>query len=271
MSRLCSVTVCACLLAAGQGLAQLAAPTAPKPPDPPREPRPAPAEGADDEVTVCLHDGSVVRKVALPGSVELQTKYGKLTIPVRDVRRIEFGFRLSAEAEKQIDEAVRQLGGGQFRQREAAARRLLELGARAYPALLRAAQSKDVEVARRAGGLVQLIQQSVPPDQLQLRPHDTVVTAECVLVGRLAGDSIRGKTKSFGEIQLKLTDLRSVHSPADAAAGHAVSAFRGPVTPTATPDIPVLPPPATVPLPAPAAPPAPPPPATAPPAARESQ
>src|SRR5438067_10790729 len=79
------------------------------------------------EVTVCLHDGTVLRRVVLPASVEVVTRYGKLTVPVKDVRRIEVGFRLTAQAAREVEEAVQALGGRQYREREAAVKRLVGL------------------------------------------------------------------------------------------------------------------------------------------------
>src|SRR5436190_23444819 len=96
------------------------------------EPRP---EAVPVEVTAIFHDGTVIKRVTLPASVELTTRYGKLNVPVKDIRRIEFGFRLSTETARQVEEGIQALGSKEFRQREAASKTLTELGARAWPAL----------------------------------------------------------------------------------------------------------------------------------------
>src|SRR5262245_3681459 len=217
-------------------------------------------EPASNEVTAIFHDGTVIKRVVLPGSVELTTRYGKLTIPVKEIRRIEFGFRLSAEMAKQVEEGIQALGNKDFRQREAASKQLAALGARAWPAVQKAAQSKDMEVSRRAQAILQQIQQTVPADQLQIKPDDSIVTADCVLVGRVANDALKARTKTLGEMSFKLTDLRSLHGPTDAPAASTVTALRPPGAPAT--DIPpvvnVMPvpvpavPPVAVPAPAPA-------------------
>ena len=224
------------------------------------EPRP---EAVPIEVTVVFHDGTVIRRVSLPGSVELTTRYGKLTVPVKDIRRVEFGFRLSAEMARQVEEGVHALGSKDFRQREAATKTLTELGAKAWPAVQKAAQSKDMEVSRRAQAILQQIQQTVPADQLQIKPDDTIMTADCVLVGRVSNDALKGRTKTLGDMSFKLTDLRSLHSPADVPAtpavtsshastsgipdGPPVAVLPAPAGPVAAPVAPVLPVPAAVP------------------------
>jgi hypothetical protein len=222
-------------------------------------------EPAPNEVTAIFHDGTVIRRVVLPGSVELTTRYGKLTIPVKDIRRIEFGFRLSAEMAKQVEEGIQALGSKDFRQREAASKQLAALGARAWPAVQKAAQSKDMEVSRRAQAILQQIQQTVPADQLQIKPDDSIVTADCVLVGRVANEALKARTKTLGDMSFKLTDLRSLHGPTDGATTPSVTALRPPSTPGSdlptvnvmpvpAPATPVVPPVGAAPLPAPALP-----------------
>src|SRR5437868_2565958 len=77
MSRLCHGMVWVPLLAiAGLARGEGRPPAAPPP-------------GA---VTAVFHDGTVIRQVALPESVEVLTKYGRLTVPVRDIKRVEVGF-----------------------------------------------------------------------------------------------------------------------------------------------------------------------------------
>src|SRR6516165_4021514 len=86
---------------------------------------PTPEQGKGEEVSAYFHDGTVVRKVTIQDSIELLTKYGKLTVPVRDIRRIDFGLHLSAETARQIEEAVRQLGSEKFTERQAASKQLV--------------------------------------------------------------------------------------------------------------------------------------------------
>jgi hypothetical protein len=196
MSRFCQAIVCAALIGVPSGLWAGPAPDTPPP----------------HEVVATFHDGTVIQKAALHGNLELITRYGKLTVPIRDVQRIEIGFRLSAEDTRTVEEAIHELGSKQFRQREAAERKLIALGFRAYPAVVKATQSKDAEVVRRAQAVLQKIQQTTPADKLQIKPHDTVVTADCVLTGRLVADVLKAKTAAFGKMQFKLLDLRAVHS-----------------------------------------------------------
>jgi hypothetical protein len=164
-------------------------------------------------VEVRYIDGSTMKLRLRDERIEFQTPYGKLLIPVRDIERIEFAFRIPEDVARQIDEAIADLGKTEFRRREAASAALLELRERAYPALLKAEKSADAEVARRARGLLEKIREEVPPEQLEFSPNDVVYTAGSKNSGRLAPASLKVHTFQFGEQQLKLADMRELRSP----------------------------------------------------------
>jgi hypothetical protein len=174
---------------------------------------PDPAAGAA-EVVARLHDGTVLRKAFLREPVVVATRFGKLTVPAADVRRIEFGRHLPAEASRQVEEAVRQLGSDEFKVREAAGKRLVALGARAYPALQAASRSPDKEVATRARAAAERVRKEVPEEQLSVPEQDVVYTRDCVLAGRIEGEALKARSASLGELSLRLADLRSLHSGA---------------------------------------------------------
>src|SRR5262250_1406793 len=55
-------------------------------------------------------DGSLVRVTILQDDLEVMTKYGKLTIPLREIRRIDFGLHLPDGVGQQIDQSIKLLG-----------------------------------------------------------------------------------------------------------------------------------------------------------------
>src|SRR6516164_7552359 len=54
-------------------------------------------------------DGSIVRMTLLQENLEVQTKYGKLTIPLSEVRRVEFGLHVPPEVNQQITQSIKRL------------------------------------------------------------------------------------------------------------------------------------------------------------------
>ena len=79
----------------------------------------------------------------------MKTPYGKLAVPVADIRyRIEFATRIADDDMRNTTAAVARLGKDDFEVRKTASEELSRFGARAYPALLDAAQSDDPEVRK---------------------------------------------------------------------------------------------------------------------------
>jgi hypothetical protein len=160
---------------------------------------------------VRLNDGSLVRMTVLQDMVDIQTKYGKLSIPLKDVRRIEFGLHLPEGIEPRIEQAMRKIGSETYKEREEGMKQLGTLGAFAYPSLQRAAQSKDLEVVKRATLAMKRIDDRLAPEQLRLKTEDTIQTTEFTIGGRIASPSIKVHSDTFGECDLKLSQLRSLH------------------------------------------------------------
>ena len=179
----------------------------PKAPEPPRKPAIDP--GA---VEARFTDNSTLKMSLRDQYVEVATKYGLLRVPVADVRRIDFGTRISDEVATKIEAAITNLGSSNYRNREAAQADLLALREKAFPALARATKHKDPEVIRRAEELLNQIRESVPEELLDVREFDVVHTDDMKVSGRITGDSFKAHTAQFGEQSVKLTDLRSIRS-----------------------------------------------------------
>ena len=155
-------------------------------------------------------DGSLVRVQILQPTLEVMTRYGKLTVPLQEVRRVELGLHLNEAARQRIDEAVKQLGSGAYRDREQAVRRLAAEGVPAMPALLQASRSKDLEVARRAEAALEQIRGKAPEEADRLRTEDLVETAQFPVVGKIVTPVLKARSGYFGDVDLRLPELRQV-------------------------------------------------------------
>jgi hypothetical protein len=162
------------------------------------------------EVEVRLVDGSRIHMTILQESLEIVTKYGTLTVPTRDIRKIDFGVRPSEEVRKRVADAIGRLGSVSFKEREAASGDLLAIGPLAYLSLQQAKKSTDHEVAHRAETLLEQMRQRFSEDQLHARPDDLVQTVDFTIAGRVTSPTIRAMTTVFGDTQLKVSDLRSI-------------------------------------------------------------
>ena len=169
--------------------------------------------GAADstEVEVRFVNGSTVFMTILQEPIEVQTEFGKLTVPARAIRAIEFGLHLPEGVKEKIDGLIKQLGSKNYRQRDTAVRELAALGAYAYPALQRAAKDKEQpEAAQRAQAAIQIIERKVPARQLRLKEDDVVRTTKFPVIGRILNTSIKARAEYFGEVSLKPYQLYQI-------------------------------------------------------------
>lgn len=164
-------------------------------------------------------DDTVMKVTLLDQSLVLNTKFGKLTIPAGEVRRIEFGFRFPAGAEEKVTKAIGDLGAEAFRTREDAEQVLADMGHLALPALRRASKSEDPEVQRRARAVAKLIEEKLGEGKAEVRDYDVVETTEFTAKGRLEMGVLKLRTKYFGETTVKLTDVRAFRAVGNSFGG----------------------------------------------------
>jgi hypothetical protein len=160
---------------------------------------------------VRFNDGSLVRMCILQDSVEVMTKYGRLTVPLADIRRIDLGLHLPAGLDQQLDQSIRLLASNAYKEREEATRDIIQAGHLAYPFLQRASRNSDLEVAHRVTSLMKRISDKHPPEQLRMKQEDVIHTVEFAIIGRLTSPTIKARSAHFGDLALKLSDLRTVH------------------------------------------------------------
>jgi hypothetical protein len=162
------------------------------------------------EVEVHFANGSVVRMNLQQEHLEVATRYGKLTVPTSDIRKIEFGVHLPEGVDKRIEAALKNLGSENFKARDGALRELVALGPYAYPSLTTAAKVEDLEVSQRVQMALTRIREKVPARDLRLREDDLILTPGFTIVGRVVSPSIKARAEYFGDVTLKLPELRTM-------------------------------------------------------------
>lgn len=173
-----------------------------------------PSAKGDDQgiVEVRLADGSAVRMTLIQTHIDVVTRYGKLSVPVADIKRIDFGFRYPDGAEQKIADAIARLGAANFKQRESAAADLLGFRELSYPALKRAIKSTDPEIVKRAEELIKKIEDKVPVERLRITENDQVQTNEFTIAGRIESSTLKARSPYFGEIQVQLAEARNLRA-----------------------------------------------------------
>lgn len=160
---------------------------------------------------VRFSDGSVVKMTLKQDDIEVKTKYGKLSIPFADIRRVEFGLHVPPEMEQQIAKSIKGLGSEVYKERDSASKDLVGVGHFALPALQKAGKSSDQEVTYRAAGVIKQISERCSPELLKLREEDVIHTTEFTIVGKITSQSLKAHSPHFGEVSVKLSELRTMH------------------------------------------------------------
>lgn len=183
---------------------------------------PVASAGEPVAVVVKLADDSVMKVRLLDELLAVETPYGLLKVPARDIARIEFAPRLSERETREIEAAVADLIGTDEKKQNAARSFLKKQGARAVPALTRAAAAPNSEVANLLAELKDDSEDAPPPG------HDLIVTAHSRFAGRLTAPSLRIATAQFGDKSLQVADIRSLRDPSAEAVKVAEDVLPGP-------------------------------------------
>jgi hypothetical protein len=172
--------------------------------------KPKPTAG---QVEVRFADDSTLKMVLREEQIEIVTPYGKLRVPFAEIRAIDFATRITPEVTKKVDKLIAELADGDEKVRDSAINELLKLKDRAYPALLETAKSPDMDLKRRAEDLLERLREGVPEGQPLFRKFDTIQTEEMKISGKIDVTAWKAKTSQFGDVEIKLVDLRGLRAP----------------------------------------------------------
>lgn len=164
------------------------------------------------DVEISFLNGSNVRMILQSDKLEVATPYGQLSVPSHELRAVEFGLHFPDGYEAKIQQAVKGLGGDNFRERDQAGKALLELGPYSYPAVFEASQTKDLETSRRAKELLKQLQAKHQKKDLKTSVDDRVITATFTIVGRIQNTSIKANAELFGQVDLPVSRMRMLRS-----------------------------------------------------------
>ena len=166
------------------------------------------------EVEINLLNGSTVRMILQSEKLEIATAFGQLSVPSKSIHAIDFGLHFPDGVEARIQQAIKGLGGDNFRDRDLAGKTLIELGPYSFPAVSEASKSSELEVSRRAKELLTQLQKRHPKKDLKSTTDDRVITPGFTIVGRILTPTIKAKAELFGEVDLPVARMRALRSMA---------------------------------------------------------
>jgi hypothetical protein len=141
----------------------------------------------------------------LNDTIEVMTKYGKVSVPGSDMRRIDFGLRIPSETLERVNAAVAKLSDSKRFESEKS--ELLRIGEFAVPSVRNAARKPDAVAAR---AVLDELKQRLPGDYFEAKLHDTIHTSEFPLSGKVEAATFRARSAYFGEVVLRLDEVRTI-------------------------------------------------------------
>jgi hypothetical protein len=144
-------------------------------------------------------DGSLVMLSTRETTIVVNTKYGKLTVPLNEIKKIDLGFRYPAGVEAGVKAAMEDLASSDYKIREEGQKRLIAFGEYAVAPVKAGIGSSTPEVAERCSQIMKKLTETLPSEKLEPRELDVVVTEELTIRGAIGTKSILAKNKYFGE------------------------------------------------------------------------
>lgn len=171
---------------------------------------------ADDDVPVTkectaeaiLHDGSKLRVKIPADHLTLQTKFGKLLLPINEISRIDFGLHYPEGVKDKILTAIKNLGSANYKERESAERELFHHGALSY-SILSNLKSSNMEVQKRSEKVLTFLRETHTQERLS-RNQDTIQTFNSRICGEILNTEIKTISESLGDISLKIHCIQSL-------------------------------------------------------------
>jgi hypothetical protein len=183
-------------------------------PGPAADPLIPPRHG-EGRVELRFADGSAVRMLLTDAPLEVTTKFGRMRVPVDQIKEIAFATRIPGDIAARIDAAAIRLASDDPKEREAAVAELYSHQELAYPTLEKLTKSPDIEVKKQAERMVAALREKLPEERLRYKTHDTVVADAFTIVGRIENITLKGKSIYFGEQTLRISDLRGMRRAPD--------------------------------------------------------
>jgi hypothetical protein len=154
--------------------------------------------------------------------LEVETAYGKLSIPWTDVKSVQFGVRPDAKTHAEIERLVKNLGSTLFKERDEATKTLMNIGPLALGQLL-AVSKADAEASQRAIKIVSDIKQT-HKDRQSFSEADVVETSEFTAKGKVLLDDFAFKTDSLGDIKVARQRLTWIYRNGGSAKAFVIEA-----------------------------------------------
>ena len=137
-------------------------------------------------------------------------KFGSLTIPVDEIRRIRFGRKADPDRFQQVRTLVDYLASADPDRRDFAHAKLAEMGGFAAPELQKQSREhEDPEVKRRAA---EILKELEIPEEEWLPDDDQVRTARFSIIGTVGEETLKINVAELGTVTLARKDVLEIRA-----------------------------------------------------------
>ena len=158
-------------------------------------------------VLVETQNGDIFKAEALFKEVELNTKYGKLKVPLEDITKVQFRTFYTKDISEKIDSAIKALSEQSHKKREFATESLIKIGKLAY-FKLKETILPDLESNKRKDDILNRIQASSKEDLIEQK--EDLIENDTLLKGKIVGESFKFRHELLGEVNFGCEHLRYI-------------------------------------------------------------
>ncbi len=167
------------------------------------------------EIRFILWDGSVVRGNVGYSAIHVQTKFGRLEVPVENIVTLRPGMESLPDIQKQIQENVEKLGDKEFKVREKAKLELIGMGTQILEVVKSVNDGGSAERKKNLQAVLEAIvelsadaSEVNPSDAGPLIGEDSITTPTFTIVGRIEEKEFE-LTTQYGILRVQLADIKS--------------------------------------------------------------
>jgi hypothetical protein len=162
-----------------------------------------------------LLDGSVISGDLSVSEIEVETSFGKLTVPIDRIRSLTPGLDSYPKVLEEIAGRIQALGSDDYKTREQAHKDLVGMGIKIQKELERFVNDENAEIKRHVGEILKEMEaqaeeaEELDEEETAAQPYirlDTVVTTDFTVVGKVSPKQFEIASK-YGPLNVALADV----------------------------------------------------------------
>lgn len=161
------------------------------------------------EFILTVKDESVIKIDLKEPAIDLLTPYGRLKIPVTEIREIKFGHRVSDELKTKIENSISDLSGNDFAARDRATKFLMDNRVSSYH-ILKTVKNANTEFEARKKLILTFLEKELSYYELTLPKTDIIIAKEFTVVGLILNKEFLYESQFLGKGTIGLENIKTI-------------------------------------------------------------